>query len=110
MPARPRLGDAGSGPARQAPAHGPEPPPLRTCRKPSSWRAARRRRRDRLDAYELEAEVADAVEEAEQLSLVRDLADEGGLAASALESHAFERRREPLGQAPSHGDAVGPGR
>lgn len=69
--------------------------------------AATESRCNLLETYELEAEVAQAIDDTIELSLVGDRADEGGLARrSLLEHHARERRGEPLAQPPSHGDSV----
>src|SRR5438132_14164755 len=109
-PARPQPAAAGQSPAHRARARTGEPLPPRTGGESSSWGATRRRRRDWLHAYELEAEVAHTVKESEQLSLVGDLAHQCGLAASELERHALKRRREALSQTSAHRNPVPPGR
>jgi hypothetical protein len=53
---------------------------------------------------ELETEVADAREQAVQVRLVDDLADEFGGAGAPHESHAVERSREMLAQTLAYRD------
>jgi hypothetical protein len=58
---------------------------------------------------EFEPEIADAREEAVELGLVCDLADELGTTGVAHERHSFEGSREASAQPAAHDDP-GPGR
>ncbi len=54
----------------------------------------------RLHADELEAEITDPVEESVKLRLVFDFTGEHGVDGAAVQGHAFECRRQSLGQRP----------
>jgi hypothetical protein len=62
--------------------------------------------RGRLHAHQLQAQAAYPVQDAIELGLVADHADQGSLPVPRFEGHALERGPEPVGQPPAHADPV----
>jgi hypothetical protein len=59
-----------------------------------------------LHAHQLQAQAAHSVQDAVEVRLVTDHADQASLSLPRFEGHAFERGPETLGQPPSHADPV----
>lgn len=61
-----------------------------------------------FERQEVETEVLDPFDEAGELRLIRDLADQHGRAVAAFEAHAVEEDGKAVAQLPSERDPVGP--
>ena len=61
---------------------------------------------DRLHSDQLQPEVTYPIEQAEEMRLVPDLADQHGEVWSWLQDHAVEGGGEPVGQPAAQGDPV----